>query len=224
MYSLATSIRKRYIIATNSYIKYCAFFKKRPFFAQVRGLAAWIGHLRGKKLKSKTIKRYLVGFQSLCLDCTLDMAELEVYSHPVLQKIIAGLRKLYKEGDTCKRQLITCDILLKLITRFDQTTFEDTNLYAAFCLAFVGFLRMGEFTYNKVKGNFNSRNLTQGSIFILEVQLLLVFPAFKTDLFCQGVTLTILVTNDKACAVKFFCNIFEWFSQVSLSSFIFYLS
>ena len=96
------------------------------------------------------------------------MVELEVYSHPILQKIIAGLQKLYREGDTCKRQPITHDILLKLISRFDQTTFKGVNLHAAFCLAFAGFLRMGEFIYNKVEGNFSSWNLTQGSVSLLE--------------------------------------------------------
>lgn len=36
-------------------------FGKRSFSAQVKELAEWIGHLRGRKLKSKTIKSYLAG-------------------------------------------------------------------------------------------------------------------------------------------------------------------
>ena len=116
------------------------------------------------------------------------MAELEVYSHPILQRIIAGLRRLYGEGDTCKRRPITRDILLKLISRFDQTTLEGANLYAAFCLAFAGFLRMGEFIYDKVEGNFRSWNLTRGSISLRGDRLLLVLPASKTDPFRQSVT------------------------------------
>lgn len=128
-----------YTTATNSYTEYCALFGKRPFPAQVGGLAAWIGHLGGRRLKPKIIKGYLAGLRSLRLDSTLDMAELGVYSHPILQRIIAGLRRLYGEGDTCERQPITRDVLLKLISRFDQTTFEGANLHAAFCLAFAGF-------------------------------------------------------------------------------------
>ena len=142
--------------ATNSYTEYCALFGKRPFPAQVGGLAAWIGHLGGRRLKPKTIKGYLAGLRSLRLNCTLDTAELEVYSHPILQRIIAGLQRLYGEGDTRERRPITRDILLKLISRFDQRTFEGANLHAAFCLAFAGFLRMGEFTYDKVKHDFSS--------------------------------------------------------------------
>lgn len=107
-------------------------------------------------MKLKTIKGYLAGLQSLRLDCILDKAELEVYSHPMLQRIIAGLRRLYGQGDTRERRPITRDILLKLISRFDQTTLEGANLHAAFCLAFAGFLRMGELTYDKVESDFSS--------------------------------------------------------------------
>ena len=90
-YDLATSIRKTYTTATNSYIEYCALFGKQLFPAQVGGLVIWISHLRGKRLKPKIIKGYLAGLCSLCMDCILDMVELEVYSQPILQKIIVGL-------------------------------------------------------------------------------------------------------------------------------------
>ena len=72
-YSLATSTQKTYSTATNSYTKYCAHFEKRPFPTQVGGLAAWIGHLGERRLKSKTINGYLAGFCSLRMDCTLDL-------------------------------------------------------------------------------------------------------------------------------------------------------
>ena len=85
----------------------------------------------------------------------MDKTELEVYSHLILQKIIAGLRRLHKEGDTRKRQLIARNIILQIISKFDQTTFEGANLYSAFYLAFAGFFRMGEFTYDNVEPDFS---------------------------------------------------------------------
>ena len=117
-YGLATSTRKTYTTATNSYTEYCAHFGKRLFPAQVGGLAAWIGHLGGRRLKPKTIKGYLAGLRYLRMDCIVDMAELEVYGHPILQRITAGLRRLYGGGDTRERRPITRDILLRLISRF----------------------------------------------------------------------------------------------------------
>lgn len=82
-YGLTIITKKTYTIATNSYTKYYTIFEKTPFFAYVRRLVAWISHLRGKKLKPKTIKRYLVGLESPCFDCTLDIAELEIYRYPI---------------------------------------------------------------------------------------------------------------------------------------------
>ena len=129
-----------YIIAINSYVEYYTFFGKKSFSAQVKRFAAWIGYLGGKKLKLKTIKGYLAGLRSLCIECMLNKAKLKVYSHLILQKIIKRLQKIYEERDIQKCQPITCNILLKLISKFDQITLEGANLHVAFCLASVGFL------------------------------------------------------------------------------------
>ena len=174
----------------------------------VGGLASWIGYLAEKRLKAKAIKGYLAGLRSLRLECTLDEAELKVYSHPILQRIIKSFRRIYGEGDTWERRPITRDILLKLISRFDQTTLEGANLHAAFCLAFAGFLRMGEFTYNKVERDFSSWNLTRGLVSFSEDRLFLVIPSCKTDPFRRGITLTISAASDEACAVASLNNLF----------------
>ena len=210
---MAPSTRKTYKTATNSYTEYCLLFGKTAFPAQVGGLAAWISYLGGRRLKPKTIKAYLAGLRSLRQDCTLDVTELEVYSHPILQRIIAGLRRLYGEGETHERRPITRDILLQLISRFNQRTLEGANLHSAFCLAFAGFLRMGEFTYDKVECDFNSWNLTRGSVSLSEDRLFLVLPASKTDPFRRGVTLTISAAADEACAIKSLRNLFERFPK-----------
>lgn len=108
-------------------------------------------------MKAKTIKAYLAGLRSLRLEYTLDEAEFKVYSQLIFQRVIKGFRRIYGEGNTRERQPITRDILLKLISRFDQTTLEGADLHAASCLAFAGFLRMGEFTHNKVESGSEAR-------------------------------------------------------------------
>ena len=127
-----------------------------------------------------------------------------------------GLRRLYGKGDTRKYCPITRDVLLRLISRFDQTTLEGANLHAAFCLPFVGFLRMEEFTYDKVECDFNSWNLTWGPVSLSEDQLFLV-PASKTDPFRRGVTLTISAVAEEACAIKSLRNLFERFPKAPSS-------
>ena len=154
-YDLVVSTQKIYTTTTNNYTQFFTLFGKRPFFIQKRELAAWISHLGGKKLKPKIIKKCLSGFWSLCLDYMLNKIQLEVYSYPILQRIIAGLQKLYKKENTDERWPITRNILLWLISSFDQTIFGKTNLHTAFCLAFERFWKIRKFTYNKVKGNFN---------------------------------------------------------------------
>ena len=190
-------------------------FGRKAFPAQVGTLAAWIGHLGGRRSKPKTIKGYLAGLRSLRLDCTLDEAEPKVYSHPILQRVIAGLRRLYGEGDTRERRPITREVLLKLVSRFDQTTLEGANLHSAFCLAFAEFLRMGEFTYDKVVSNFSSWNLTRGSVSLLEDRLFLDIPSCKTNPFRRGVTLTISAANHGACAIKSLNNLFTRFPKAN---------
>ena len=145
----------------------------------------------------------------------MDEAELKVYSHPILKRVISGLRRLSGEGDTRERRSITRDILLKLISSFDQTTLEGANFHTAFCLAFTGFLRMGEFTYNKVESDFSSWNLTRGSISFLEDRLFLVLPSCKTDPFRQAVTLKTSAASDEACAIRSFTNLFTRFPRAN---------
>ena len=120
----------------------------------------------------------------------------------MLQKIIVGLRRLYGEGDIRERRPITRDILLKLISRFHQTTLEGANLRATFCLAFAGFLRMGKFTYDGVESGFGSWGLTRGSVSLSKDRLFLVISSCKTDPFHRGLTLTIWAASDEAGAIK----------------------
>ena len=72
---------------------------------------------------------------------------------------------------------------------------------------------MGEFTYDRGECDFNSWNLTRGSVSLSEDRLSLVHPASKTDLFCRGVTLTISAALDEACAIKSLRNLSEQFPK-----------
>lgn len=113
----------------------------------------------------------------------LDMTEVEVYSHLILQKNIASLKQLYGKGETHECRLIIHNILLQLISRFNQKTLEKVNLHANFCLAFAEFWQIGKFTYDKVECNFNFWNLAQGSVSLSDDCFFFVFPALKTDPF-----------------------------------------
>ncbi len=74
------------------------------------------------------------------------------------------------ERDTCERRPITHDILLEIISRFDQTTLEWANLYAAFCSAFAGFFMNGQVHLRQGRKWLWLLELTRGSE--MEVKLL----------------------------------------------------
>jgi integrase len=128
-----------------------------------------------------------------------------IFDHPRLQRIIHGVRRFHGEGGTRERLPITRDILLKILQCLPRwrTDLMQANLYAAFCLAFAGFLRVSEFTWTDYTTSnpleFARWHLTWRSVDIQTDRLLLTIPASKTDPFRQGVTLTISPASDAAC-------------------------
>lgn len=72
---------------------------------------------------------------------------LSAFHAPDLERIVAGLRRMHGEANTRERQPITKDLLLRMLPQLDQRSREGATFYAAFCLAFASFLRIGEFTY-----------------------------------------------------------------------------
>lgn len=98
-----------------------------------------------KRLKTRTIKGYITGVRSAHVDMGYD--GLDVFHHPQLERMIAGVRRLRGEAGTRERNPMTKDILLHLLPQFDRSTLHGATIQAAFCLAFAGFLRVGEFTY-----------------------------------------------------------------------------
>lgn len=104
-------------------------------------------------------------------------------------------------------------VLRAMLARLDKNTRKGTNLYAAFCLAFAGLLRMGEFTWarRELTPDFRNWHMTRGSILLSDDRVQLSLPVSKTDPFRQGVTLTISATGDEACAVAALKHLFARF-------------
>ena len=144
---------------------------------------------------------------------------LAVFHHPQLQRIIAGMRRLRGEPDTKERCPITKDVLLELLPLFNRATRGGITMYAAFYLAFAGFLRAGEFTYTAhdlSNSEFHKWFLTRRSVRFHDEYIELTLPASKTDPFRQGVTLTIAATGDEAYAVTALRRLFrDWPAPLS---------
>jgi hypothetical protein len=92
----------------------------------------------------------------------------------------------------------------------------EMNLYAAFCLAYAGFLRIGEFTWSETSRThgleeFARWHLTRRSVQIVQQNqyLLVTLPASKSDYYREGVTITLASAPDQACPVQAMIDLFQ---------------
>ena len=145
--------------------------------------------------------------------------DLSVFHSPDLERMIVGVRRLHGEAGTQERRPITKDLLLQMLPHLNRRTREGASLYAAFCLAFAAFLRVGEFTYSnsdREKADFSQWFLTRDSVTLFDDYLELRLPASKTDPFRRGITLTVAASGDAACPVRALRHLFRW--KASLDS------
>lgn len=179
-------------------------------------LSAWISNLGSQGLPAKTIKSYLTGVRSGQID--IGLADLDVFHHPSLQRIVNGIKRLQGERETRERLPVTRKVLIDLISQLDQSTKIGATLHAAFCLAFAAFLRCGEFTYTArecLTNDFDAWHLTRRSITFQDDHITLSLPSSKTDPFRRGVTLTIAEVDDSACAVASLRHLYKYFPESS---------
>lgn len=155
----------------------------------------------------------MTGLRSYYMEFGASIPELDIFHTPILQQILAGIRRFNGEPDTKERHPITRPVLRAMLTRLDKNTRRGANLHAALCLAFAGFLQMGEFTWARGELNPDFRNwyITRGLVLLSDDRLQLTLPVSKTDPFRQGVTLTIAATGDEACAVAALTHLFAQF-------------
>ena len=59
------------------------------------------------------------------------------------------MKRMHGEPERRKRLPITRNVLIKLLRKLDTTNEVHATLHAAYSIAFVAFLRAGEFTYKQ---------------------------------------------------------------------------
>lgn len=97
------------------------------------------------RIKTKTIKDYICGLRSAHID--RGYFDYTAFDSPLLLRVIRGINRRQDDDVPRERKAITRDVLLNVLSTFDITTRSGATLHAAFCLAFAGFLRAGEFTW-----------------------------------------------------------------------------
>lgn len=153
----------------------------------------------------ETVKLYLVAVQDLHRELNFPLKLTEMHTCR-LQKVLTGIKRLIptKRHD---RFPITLTVLRSIHSNLKPEFSHNLNhvmLWAAFTLAFFGFLRSSEFTCN---GPFDpSLHLTCNDITLLPnsyspSHMLVHIKQSKTDPFRQGHTLTIAKSSSPICSV-----------------------
>jgi integrase len=210
-----------------SYDAFCALHRVQPSYpASVPSLTAWVAHLADRLVSVATIKTYLAGLRSAHVDLGFTALD-DSFHHPMLQRVVAGIRKFRGEAKVQEREPLTRDLLLRVLSLFDTSSQYGATLHASFCLAFAGFLRIGEFTYSQTDltdPEFDRWHITRGSVTLHKDHMELSLPSSKTDPFRRGVLLTIAAADDDACPVRSLRRLLERYPTSSLSAPLFFTS
>lgn len=78
--------------------------------------------------------------QSYYMDLRASNQKLEKFHTPVLQQVIASIRRFNRKSDIKEQHPITQLVLCAMLAQLDKYIQKKANLYSAFCLAFAGFL------------------------------------------------------------------------------------
>lgn len=218
-WGLVAKTRITYHSARKSYISSCQIAGVSLFLALLFNLAYWIAELGVQNLKIKTIKFYLVTVRSSQIDISTIHNELKMFSHLTLFHTIAGIRHMNGEANTRERHPITRQVLLCIFLLFDATSLWGATMHSSFYLAFAEFLQIDEFTWSRADHsvNFQQWYVMKSSVFLYSDHLQLLLPFSKTDIFCAGITLTIVAAFNEAYAVSSIRNLFNQFPHLQNS-------
>ena len=157
-----------------------------------------------KTISYNTIKLYLFAVQDLHRQLNFPVKLQKMYR---LQKVLTGIKRS-QTPSKLDRYPITIQILNSIFSCFQPSlscNVDHIMLWAAFTLAFFGFLRSSEFTCNG--GTFDPTvHLCSSDItFLPNIEspnhMLVTIKQSKTDPFRKGCTLTIARSTDSVCSV-----------------------
>ena len=185
---VAPSTRHTYNSGINSFLQFCSHFSITPYPASSLTLQFFCSNL-ARRVSYKTIKVYLAGIR---------LAHLELgYSDPTsdepLRLVIRGIRRW--QGESPRQRLpITINLLRTLKQQLRTSNLlliEQRLLWAAFTMAFYGFLRVSEFTSSAN----DSATLRWTDIQLSSSTLTVTLRQSKTDPFRRGHVLHISSNN-----------------------------
>ena len=204
---LADSSICTYRSGQKRYITFCDRSSMSPLPLSEQGLCNFVAHLADEHLKHRMIKTYLSGLRFL--EIKAGLSDPFQGSIPRLTYILRGIRvNEAKHGSGTKERLpITPGILRKLHAVWSPNGHEhDTKLvWAASCLCFFAFLRVGEMTVPSDHSFDPAVHLGIGDLALDHASspsaLHITIKRSKTDPFRHGVDLWVGKTGSDLCPV-----------------------
>ena len=153
----------------------------------------------------ETTKSYISHLRSYHIDKGYST---DVFNDERIKRILRGAARKYGNRPKRERLEITSEILKAILVTL-RHTHDDINIYAAFCIAFAGFLRIGEFTWSTWNNRSFLQSLCRQSIQFVRDGVILQLPASKTDPFHKGVSIPLSPSGGKPCPVSALCTLVE---------------
>ena len=205
---LAQSTLRTYRSGKDRYLKFCSQAILNPLPVSEQVLCSFVSHLAQQGLKHRTIKVYLSAVRHLQIAGNYP-DPFGGSPMPKLEYVLRGVKKDEAEkGEGQRSRLpITPEILRRLKSQWEPTahTWDTRMVWAACCLGFFAFLRVGEFTVPDNASYDQSVHLSFADIALDDLKnptvLQVCIKQSKTDPFRKGVTLYVGRTGVDLCPV-----------------------
>lgn len=205
---LASSTRSTYAAGQRRFRNFCRYLKCSPVPSTEATLVLFVTHLAETNTAYATIKVYLAAVRQLHVSTGLH-AQFYLQLTPRLQQVLRGIKKRQAAHHPTRIRLpITIHIMKKIKEALspELRSYNNTMLWAACCMAFFGFMRVGEFTI-PTKGSYDKTShlsLSDVSVDRRDNPRLLrvTIKQSKTDPFRRGVNIYLGATNGPICPVR----------------------
>ena len=158
-------------------------------------------------IKPTPAKSYLSALRSTHIQLGYDTCAFDDLR---IELVLRGGKRLYGEGEKRLRLPLTAPILLRIINQIGDDH-DGVNLMVALCVVFAGFLRSGEFTWDKPN---DLSCLARRHVSLERNSATVTLPSSKTDPFHNGVSILLAASpSSPLCPVRALWNLVTRFPR-----------